>query len=392
MPQECSSCLYDSKHPFGMTFKDGTCLGCLTHKEKQTLDWQARKDKLIQITHKLKRYSKTYDCVVPIVGDAEDYFTVNEVLNLGLRPLIVCVNDYFKNDIAWHNLHNLVTHFDVDSFVFNPDMNVYKELVKTSLRKYEHVLLPFLQLHTSFPVYVAYERKIPMIIWGQHQAIEQVGKFSHSDEVEMSKWGRQQHDIFTVDIDKLMGNGAQVQQRYVNYYRYPDTHALQKRGTTGLYLSNYIPWDPLKQNYNALSHGFIPERQSSTFDIYDRAGSSIYYHLHDLLKLKRVGYRKCVDHLVREIRHQRIAQSHAQTLADHYMNTPVDIKPFFNWLGVTSSGYKWFIEHKLSGMKHLLFKEPLSESVKLSKKISDLLVKGQSPQRSFIPFGKGIDI
>jgi N-acetyl sugar amidotransferase len=392
MPQECNSCLYDDKHPFGMAFKDGTCLGCLTHKEKQTLDWQARKDKLIQITHKLKRHSKTYDCVVPVVGDAEDYFTVNEVLDLGLRPLIVCVNDYFKNDIAWHNLHNLITHFDVDSFVFNPDMNVYKELVKTSLRKYEHVLLPFLQLHTSFPVHVAYERKIPMIIWGQHQAIEQVGKFSHSDEVEMSKWSRQQHDIFTVDIDKLMGNGAQVQQRYVNYYRYPNTQALQKRGTTGLYLSNYIPWDPLKQNYNALTYGFIPQRQIATFDIYDRAGSSIYYDLHDLLKLKRVGYRKCVDHLVREIRHQRIKPTHAQTLADHYMNTPVNIKPFFNWLGVTSSGYEWFIEHKLSGMKHLLSKEPLSESVKLTKKISDLLVNGESPQRSFILFGKGIDI
>ena len=100
-----------------------------------------------------------------------------------------------------YNLHNLITHFDVDSFVFNPNINVYKDLVRTSLRKFDHILLPFLSLHTSFPVHVAKERKIPLIIWGQNQAVEQVGKFSHHDKVEMSKWGRKEHDLFNCDIN-----------------------------------------------------------------------------------------------------------------------------------------------------------------------------------------------
>ena len=131
-------------------------------------------------------------------------------MELGLVPLVVCVNDYFKNDIGWHNLHQLITYFDVDSFVFNPDIFTYKELIKTSLQKYNHILLPFLQLHTAFPTNIAYERKIPLVIWGQNQSVEQVGKFSHLDAIQMSRWSRREHDLFKTEIDELMGNGAQI--------------------------------------------------------------------------------------------------------------------------------------------------------------------------------------
>ena len=112
------------------------------------------------------------------MGDAEDFFVLQKVLKLGLNPLLVSVNDYFKNDIGWHNLHQLITYFDVDSMVYNPDISVYKDLVRTSLRKLDHILLPFLTLHTSFPVHIAKQRKIPLIVWGQNQSVEQVGKFS----------------------------------------------------------------------------------------------------------------------------------------------------------------------------------------------------------------------
>ena len=202
----------------------------------------------------------------------------------------------------------------MDSFVYNPNIHVYKELVKTSLRKFNHILLPFLQLHTSFPVHIAYERKIPLVVWGQNQSVEQCGKFSHLDSVEMSRWGRKQHDLFEVEIEELMGNGAQVNSRQVNYYKYPKISRLSKRGIRGIYLSNYFRWDPLFQNQSTLKFGFNPQTNFSTFDIYERAGSSVYYSFHDLLKYKRTGYRKIRDHLVREIRHGRISRNSAKDL------------------------------------------------------------------------------
>lgn len=374
-----------------MSFIGDICLGCITHQEKNTLDWSARYSELQELISGYSRKKRSYDCVVPVIGDAEDFYTLERVLSLGLSPLVVSVNDYFKTEIGWQNFQQLITHFDVDSLVYHPDLNVYKELIKTSLRKFNHILLPFHQLHTSFPVHVAFERNIPLIIWGQNQCIEQVGKFSHEDAVEMTKWSRKEHDLFNVDTKKLIGNGAQVDIRCLNYYEYPKIEKLFKRNVKGIYLSNYIPWDPLKQNSDMLRHGFTPQRTTASFDTYERAGSSVYYGIHDLLKYKRTGYRKITDHVAREIRHKRITTEEGISLVKLY-HTKVDIKPFFDWLGVSNSGYEWFVKHKLSDVSHLIGEVGDFDSPHLSESIKNYCNIGKAPDKFFILFDKGLHI
>jgi N-acetyl sugar amidotransferase len=390
VPKKCSKCLYDTSNPFGLSIYDNGCSGCLTHEEKYTIDWDEKKEELSTIVRWAKKRSTVYDCVVPVVGDAEDYYVLSKVLELGLNPLVISVNDYFRNDIGWHNLHQLITYFDVDSFLFNPDIRVYKDLVRTSLRKFDHILLPFLTLHTSFPVHIAKDRKIPLIIWGQHQAIEQVGKFSHYDKVEMSEWSRKEHDLFCNDIDTLIGNGAQVNERDLNYYKYPKISSLFNQGLKGIYLSNYFKWDPLKQNHSILNYGFKPEYNNSSFDIYERAGSSVYYQIHDLLKSKRLGYRKVRDHLVREIRHGRILQKEAQKVESSYNNSQINVNKFFDWLEMSKSGKDWFILHRLNGYEHLIGNN--TQQIQLPEKISSLLVPANKGEEEFTLFGKGISI
>lgn len=391
MFKECKKCLYDNNHPFGLSVYTNSCSGCDTHDEKYEINWDNKKEELLNIVQESKQKSKVYDCIVPVVGDAEDYYVLKNVLELGLNPLVISVNDYFKNDIGWHNLHNLITYFDVDSLVFNPDIRVYKDLIRTSLRKFDHILLPFLSLHTSFPIHIAKERKIPLIVWGQHQSVEQVGKFSHNDKVQMSQWSRKEHDLFGNDIDKLIGNGAQVNERDLNYYKYPNIVQLEKNGIKGIYLSNYMKWDPLKQNHSILDTGFKPQYNNSSFDIYERAGSSVYYEFHDLLKFKRVGYRKIRDHLVREIRHDRITKEEAISLELEYNKSKVDVNKFFDWLDMTKSGKDWFIMHRLMGFEHLI-KNELNENIKLPDKLNKLLVLGKNVKDEFVIFGKGVRI
>ncbi|MGC9460081.1 N-acetyl sugar amidotransferase [Vibrio genomosp. F10] len=391
MQQQCPKCLYPVSHPFGIVISDSSCSGCKTHDEKYSIDWSAKREKLESLIKPYKKAHSQYDCVVPVVGDAEDFYTLSLVLELGLAPLVVCVNDYFKNDIGWKNLHQLITYFDVDSFTFNPDMRVYKDLVRTSLRKFDHILLPFLQLHTSFPVHVAYERKIPLIIWGQNQAVEQVGKFSHFDCAEMSRWSRREHDLFGKEIETAIGNGAQINERCLNYYRYPNTTDLGRRKVRGLYLSNYYKWDPLKQNQSVTDMGFIPQRNTSSFDVYERAGSSVYYDFHDLLKYKRQGYRKVTDHVAREIRHKRLLTTEGQAIVDFYTQSKTDVEPFFKWLGVTKSGLDWYKMHRLQNMLHLIG-EPLSNEITLPNSLAPLLNDGQVQSEKHVIFGKGLHI
>jgi len=390
--KNCKFCLYDSSHPFGMAYSGEKCLGCITHKEKYNLNWVEKYSYLQEEVKIAKKKNKTYDCIVPVTGDAEDYFVIQEVLRLEMNPLVVSVNSYFYNDIGWTNLHNLITHFDLDSWVYNPEKQTYQELIRTSIRKYNHMYLPWLQLHTSFPVHVANEKSIPLIVWGGNQAVEQVGKFSHKDSVEMSSWSRIEHDLFGKDIESLIGNGAQVNERKLNYYHYPDDLKKLSKKVKGLYLSNYLPWDPLKQNHSmVLKHGFKPEANPYSFDPYERAGSSVYYQIHDLLKFERLGYRKITDHCTREIRHGRLTRTEAVKIESNFINNKINVNPFFKWLNVTQTGIDWFIKHRLNKSTHLISDSEINyKTPYFPNKLKLVLSEASKPKKQFINYGKGV--
>jgi hypothetical protein len=79
MEKKCIICGYTNSHPFGFSFKGENCLGCITHQEKYKLDWDNRLLRLKEIIKETKS-SGVYDCVIPVVGDAEDYYVVSEGL------------------------------------------------------------------------------------------------------------------------------------------------------------------------------------------------------------------------------------------------------------------------------------------------------------------------
>ena len=152
-------------------------------------------------------------------------------------------------------------------------------------------------------------------------------------------------------------------------------------------------WDPLLQNKSTVNFGFTPETNRSSFDIYERAGSSVYYGMHDILKFKRVGYRKVTDHIVREVRHGRIDLGDAKSLNDLYGCVTINPKPFFDWLEVSSSGYEWFLKHRLDDVKHLISHETDSfESKILPKTLTEHITNGNASKENFLAFAKGIEI
>ena len=113
------------------------------------------------------------------------------------------------------------------------------------------------------------------------------------------------------------------------------------------------------------------------------------------MKFERIGYRKINDHIAREIRHKRLSFSEAQVLFKEQEEQKVYIKPFFNWLGVTDSGYQWFLDHRIKRSKHLISNEPVSSKFTnqtLPHLLKELIKKAYEPESEFIIYGRGIDI
>lgn len=338
--QFCRRCLYASSHPLGLTLDDeGICSGCRIHEEKDRLDWDARWRKLEELVLPYRnRDGRNYDCVVPVTGANDSYYIVHLVKNrLGLNPLLVTYNKYFNTPLGIRNLANLRIRFNCDILVQNVNPNSVRNIVRASLRRFGSIYWPCLAGQTVFPVQTAVSHKIPLIIWGAHQGLEQVGMFSHEHEVQMTRRYRKDHDLMGCEADDLLSIFDTLPEEDIWQYRYPADSDLNAVGVTGIYLGNYVRWDPKAQHEQMIrEYGYRSARFDRTFDCYDYVDCFNYMDLHDVLKLYKHGYSKVTDHACREIRHGRVTRDQGLALVRRYEHAaPKYLDLFCKWLGVT---------------------------------------------------------
>lgn len=335
----CRRCLYTTDHPLGLVLDDeGICSGCRIHEEKDRLDWGARFAALQALVAPYRVPSgRTYDCIVPVTGAGDSYFIVHVVKRLlGLNPLLVTYNKYFNTPLGIRNLANLRIKFDCDIIHQNVNPLSVKRITKTTLREMGSLYWPCLAGQTVFPVQTAVRYRIPLIIWGAHQGLEQVGMFSHEHEVEMTRRHRKDHDLMGREADDLIGLFDTLREKDIWQYRYPDDASLASVGVRGIYLGNYLRWDPKAQHEQMVErYGYLGARFARTFDTYDHVDCYNFMDLHDHVKQVKHGYSKVTDHACREIRHGRLDRETARRLVAHHAGQPLrHLDKFCEWLGV----------------------------------------------------------
>lgn len=348
-PHCCTRCLYTVDHPLGLTLDDeGICSGCRIHEEKDQLDWSARWQRLEGLVQPYRVNSgATYDCIVPVTGGNDSYYIVHLVKErLGLNPLLVTYNKYFNTPLGIWNLANLRIRFDCDILVQNVNPFSVKNITRTTLRQLGSIYWPCLAGQTVFPVQTAVRYGIPLIIWGAHQGLEQVGMFSHEHEVEMTRRYRKDHDLMGHEADDLLSIFDTLSEDDIWQYRYPEDADLQRVGVRGIYLGNYVRWDPKAQHEQMMSsHGYRTARFARTFDSYDHVDCYNFMGLHDQIKFYKHGYGKVTDHASREIRHGRLNRTEALALVTHYSARPAPhIELFCNWLGIDQKAFQFILD------------------------------------------------
>lgn len=345
----CKRCLYSTSHPLGLTLdEEGICSGCRIHEEKDSLDWAARWEKLKTLVEPYRnKAGNGYDCIIPVSGAQDSYYIVHLVKEkLGLNPLLVTYNKYFNTPLGIRNLANLRIRFNCDILYQNVNPVSVKKIVRTTLRRFGSVYWPILAGQTVFPVQTAVRYKVPLIIWGAHQGLEQVGMFSHEHEVEMTRRYRKDHDLSGVEADDLLSVFDTLNERDIWQYRYPDDRDLKSVGVRGIYLGNYVRWDPKAQHEQMMgTHAYQTSSFPRTFDCYDHVDCFNYMGLHDLLKLYKHGYSKVTDHASREIRHGRMTREEGLALVRHHEQLPpAYLEQFCEWLGITPASLHFMLD------------------------------------------------
>lgn len=344
----CRICVYPARHPLGLTVDtDGVCSGCRVHLEKDTLEWAPRREKLRKIldSYRVPDASR-HDCIIPVSGARDSFFIVDLIKNeYGMNPLLVSFNRHYNTAAGIFNLEQLRsrTGCDMITLTLNPD--VYKRLIRYSVRKMGSIHWPYLAGSTVFPVQTAVRKKIPLIIWGTHQGVDQVGMFSHLDEVEMTRRYRREHDLMGVEPeDALVDIGADLKESDLKPLFYPDDEHIEAVGVRGIYLNNYIRWDTKAQHEMMIAkYDYYTGDQLRTFDTYNDIDCRIFSSLHDDIKRRKWGYGRINDHVSREIRLGRLTREEGMALVTSYIqkgDIMVQEKEFCAWIGMDVSAFQ----------------------------------------------------
>lgn len=347
--QVCTRCLYTSYHPLHLTFDDeGVCSGCRVHEEKDQLDWSERADKLRAIFENYRNTSgANYDCIVPVSGARDSYFIVHTVKNVyGMNPLLVTYNKQYNTAVGVRNLANLRIRFNCDIMTLTVNPETVKNITRSTLRRFGSLYWHCLAGQTVYPVQMAVKLKIPLIVWGAHQGLDQVGMFSHLDEVEMTRKYRKEHDLMGYEAEDLIDDFDNIKEPDIMPYRYPDNRELEQVGVRGIYLNNYIRWDSRSQHEHMIgTYGYETAPQTRTFDTYNDVDCWNYSDTHDYIKWLKYGYGKVVDHACREIRLRRMTRDDAITIVMQYMHKkPVNLGLFLKWLGITEYAFHYILD------------------------------------------------
>lgn len=346
--QTCKRCLYSTSHPLGLVLDaEGICSGCRVHEEKDRLDWAERWDRLERLVKPYRsRDSRNYDCIVPVTGAGDSFFIMHLVKErLKLKPLLVSYNRYYNTPLGIRNLAQLRRHFNCDILIQSVNPISVKKIIRTTLRLLGSFHWPVLAGQSVFPVQTAVSHKVPLILWGAHQGLEQVGMFSHLHKVEMTRRYRKDHDLMGYEADDLLSLFDSLTEGDIWQYRYPNENPLESVGIRGIYLGNYVRWDPLAQHLQMVKEAdYHSAAMPRTFDVYDHVDDWHYMGMHDLIKQNKHGYGRVLDQACREIRHHRLSRDQARALVQkHQAQFSKADDLLLDWLDLDKTGLHFLL-------------------------------------------------
>jgi len=345
----CKRCLYPENHPLGITFDDrGVCSGCLVHEEKYEIDWNEKKKEFESLLSQYRAKSNVhYDCIIPVVGSGDDFFVVDTIKNkFNMNPLLVTYNNQFNTKVGIRNLARLITELDCDHLVSTVGPDTVKEVTKQSLKELGDIYWHVLAGTQTFPVQVATKLGIPLIIWGVNGWLDQVGMFSHHDQVEMTKKVRKEHALRRLDAETLIDKNLNISKKDLQAFTYPSDEQLEKNKVRGLYLGNYLLWDSQKQIENMIEkYGYETLRQERTYNTYESIYCWNNASVHDYIKFLKYGYGKVLDHASRDIRLKRLTRIQGANLVKKYNYVePESLNKFLTWIGLSKEEFFELIE------------------------------------------------
>lgn len=355
--KRCNPCGLPETHETIAFDSAGTCNICRNVEFKQSaIDWEARREELGQLIEE-HRGKYDYDCIVPFSGGKDSTWTLYYLVKeFNVKPLVVRFDHGFMRPNLEDNVKRVCRELGVDIHTFTPNWHVVQKLMLQSfLEKGDFCW----HCHTgifSYPMWVALEKKVPLIFWGEPSA-EYTAYFSYeqAEEVDEKRFNRFVNLGISAD-DMFVRLGGDVDSRDLKCFSYPPLKDLRNLNYRSVCLGSYIPWDVKKQSAIIMDElGWQGDEVENVPPQYNYEKIECYMQgVRDYIKYIKRGYSRPSHLAAIDIRHGRITPEEGRKLVAEYEGKrPPSLDLFLDFIGMSEEEFlKVAMSHQVSPYEH----------------------------------------
>lgn len=343
----CSRCVMPDTKPDLTLDGENVCSACRLAEQKNEIDWEKRRQELHGILEKYRsKDGSNYDCIVPVSGGKDSHYQtyiIREVFKL--NPLLVTWHPCKRLYPGTHNIKNIKEAFSVDHVEFTANPSVYRRLFRLGFEETGDPCWPCHVGIFTFPVRVAIQYNVPLLIWGENSQLEYGGPAADADNPTLDRRWVQKYGLSVggeqaIDPISWCGRYGLTKNDLIPYI-YPEESEIKRVGVTGIFLGYYLKWDVRLQVKLMKTYGFKArdERSIGTYTNYENVDCG-FVDIHDYLKYVKFGFGRATDHACIDIRNGRLARDEATRLVRKFDGEVKNVKEFCNFIGVTEE-YFW---------------------------------------------------
>jgi N-acetyl sugar amidotransferase len=338
--QYCKTCVYPASSAVPLAFDEqGICSGCRSASQRIVIDWDRRKKMFERLIEEYRsKDGSNYDCIIPVSGGKDSYYQIHIIKKVyGLNPLLVTYHGNNYTPTGMKNLLNMREVFDVDHVFFTPSIEVLKTMNRLGMQ-----VMGDMNWHAhagifTYPIRVAVQQKVPLMIWGEHGFMDLGGMHSYNDLVEFTFRYRHEHCLRGYEwpdfIEKAPIFGEQLDKKQLLPWMYPNDEEIENVGVRGIYISNFFKWEAnehgkLMQDKYGFLEAEVPfertYRTTSNLDDMHENG------IHDYMKYIKFGYGRATDHVCKDIRAGLLTREQGIEIVRKM--DPIKSKDLYRWL------------------------------------------------------------
>lgn len=247
--RRCITCLMPDTRPDISFDEHGECSACRAYKARPEIDWDARKEELLNL---LERHKGRV--IVPSSGGKDSTYQAITLKELGADVIAVTARTCHLTPLGRANIDNLARHVPTIEYV--PNMDQRGRLNKLGLEMVGDISWPEHAAIFSTPFRAAVHLNTPLIMYGENPQNQYGGPNGSQEAKQMTRrWTQEFGGFLGLRVSDVAEMGFDMRD-----YSLPAQEDLDRLGAEAHFLGQYIPWGSHYNAEIARRHGFQARR------------------------------------------------------------------------------------------------------------------------------------